>query len=207
MGAVVGFSGARDLGGAWAALVRRVMASCAAGCSLLVGCAPGADRAVIGAALAAGLGGSLSVFAVGGPSAGFPGGAGPAPAWVLAAASAGASVRWWAGGPACVPLRARLAARSAALVSAVAASGGSLVVFAGGPCPAGVVPSRAWPGGGSGSWASAALAAGLAVPLSVFWCAAGPAVLPAWPGGSWSPAPSGAWAWAPAPAPVQPALF
>jgi hypothetical protein len=70
-----------------------------------------------------------------------------------------------------------LVLRSVALVRFVASCaprpGGSVfVVFPSGACPAGLVPSpltaRCFCGLGSGSWASAALAAGLGVPLLVF---------------------------------------
>jgi len=70
-----------------------------------------------------------------------------------------------------------LASRSSALVRSVAAAGGLLVVCpaAGQACPAGVRPGAAFSGGGSGSWASAALAvqSGCAV---LVWSAS----LPAW---------------------------
>lgn len=65
----------------------------------------------------------------------------------------------------------QLVARSSALVRAVAGAGrGSLFVgFPSGSCPSGVVPCSSWPsGGGSGSWASLALAAGLGLPVVVF---------------------------------------
>ena len=97
-----------------------------------------------------------------------------------------------------LPARAALAARSAALVSAVAASGpgAAFVGFvASGPCPAGLVParsaSRCFAGFGSGSWASLAFAAGLGLPVMVFPSL--PGWLPAaW--GAWSPAAvSGVW--------------
>lgn len=78
------------------------------------------------------------------------------------------------------PRPGQLVARSVALVRWLAASPGSvLVVFVGGPCPAGVSPSARWPGGGSGSWASAALAVGLGCRVCVFWCGSGPVALPA----------------------------
>ena len=83
------------------------------------------------------------------------------------ALAAGASVSWWAGGGPSVPLAVRLASRSAALVSAVAASGAGrgFVGFVSSPCPAGLVPSPSpsacFSGFGSGSWASLALASGL----------------------------------------------
>jgi hypothetical protein len=88
--------------------------------------------------------------------------------------------------------RAAFARRSAALVRAVAASGAGarFFGFVSSPCPVGVFPSlspsRCFCGGGSGSWASLALAVGLRLPVSVFWCSSAPVVLPAWPG-SWSP--------------------
>ena len=105
------------------------------------------------------------------------------------------------------------AARSAALVRAVAAGGpgSGFAAFVVGPCPSGVVPARAWRAGTppSGSWSSAALAAGLGLPLFVFWCAPGAPQLPAWPGGSWSRVGgSGSWsvAWRWSPVAVQPSL-
>ena len=61
--------------------------------------------------------------------------------------------------------RASFARRSAALVRSVVWSGGCLFVFPASRCPAGLVPSAVaracFAGFGSGSWASAALAAGL----------------------------------------------
>jgi hypothetical protein len=93
--------------------------------------------------------------------------------------------------------RGAFAARSVAFVRAVAAggAGSGLVVFPSAPCPVGLVPSasasRCFSGLGSGSWASAALAAGLGLPVVVFPC--GFSALPAsW--GSWVPAGSGVWA-------------
>ncbi len=90
-----------------------------------------------------------------------------------------------------------LVARSVSLVRAVAASGSGcgLVVFPGCACPAGLlpfsVPSRCFCGLGSGSWASAALAAGLGVPVVVFGVPL--SSLPAaW--GAWSSAGAGVWA-------------
>ena len=91
--------------------------------------------------------------------------------------------------------RGAFAARSVALVRAVAASGpeAAFVVFPGRPCPAGLLPSaspaRCFCGLGSGSWAATALAVGLGLPVFVFGL---PVVqLPAsW--GSWVPA-AGVW--------------
>lgn len=55
----------------------------------------------------------------------------------------------------------RLALRSSALVRAVVASSGVLVVCPSGSCPASVVPSVRFSGSGSGSWGSAAFCVGL----------------------------------------------
>jgi hypothetical protein len=156
--AVVGFSGGRRLPVAFRPLVAGVVASVlAAGRSVAVGCAPGADLFVRAAA----------------------------PGAVVFAASAFGS------GP------AAFAARSVALVRAVAAGGpgSGFVVFPAVPCPAGLAPSASpaacFCGLGSGSWASAAFAAGLGVPLVVFPC--GFSALPPW--GVWRPAAAaGAWA-------------
>jgi hypothetical protein len=93
---------------------------------------------------------------------------------------------------------ARLALRSAAVVRAGSGRSPSLVVvFPSSVCPAGLVPSSSpslcFRGLGSGSWASAAFAAGLGVPLLVF----APLGVPAWGfaalGAGWfvlSPSPS-----------------
>jgi hypothetical protein len=109
--------------------------------------------------------------------------------------------------------RGAFAARSRGVVLAVARrrffAGSAFVGFVSSPCPSGVVPARSWRSGRppSGSWSSLALAAGLGVPVFVFWCAPGSPSLPAWPGGSWSPAASsGVWAgafrWVPAQSPL-----
>lgn len=156
--AVVGFSGGRRLPVAFRPLVSGVVAAVlAAGRSVAVGCAPGADLFVRSAA---------------------PG------ALVFSASSFGSG-------------RAAFAARSVALVRAVAAGGpgSGFVVFPAVPCPSGLSPSASpatcFCGLGSGSWASAAFAAGLGVPLVVFPC--GFSALPPW--GVWRPAaPAGVWA-------------
>jgi hypothetical protein len=156
--AVVGFSGSRRLARAFRPLVAGVVAAVlAAGRSVAVGCAGGADLFVRSAA---------------------PG------ALVFAASAFGAG-------------RAAFAARSVALVRAVAAGGpgSGFVVFPASPCPSGLSPSASpaacFCGLGSGSWASAAFAAGLGVPVVVFPC--GFSALPPW--GAWVPAAaSGVWA-------------
>lgn len=134
------------------------------------------------------------------------------------ALAAGASVSWWAGGGPAVPLAGRLASRSAALVSAVAASGAGrgFVGFVSSPCPAGLGPSASpsacFFGSGSGSWGSLALAVGLGLPVVVFpvGALASADALPAsW--GSWSslapPASGPTWAGGFRLAPASPALF
>ncbi len=87
--------------------------------------------------------------------------------------------------------RAAFVRRSVELVAAVASGGrSSFCVFVSSPCPPSVSPSpissRCFCGGGSGSWATAAFAAGAGCRVSVFWCAPGPPRLPFfW--GDWSP--------------------
>lgn len=137
---------------------------------LHVGCAPGADEAAFAGFSQIAPLGSVVVFAVGGPSAGFP--AGGPPAWVAAAAAAGVSVRWWAGGPPAVPLRARLARRSRAALVGVDAA-------------AWVVSSPA----SRGSLGAAAAAAAAGVPVFVFAVGFSPAALPGLGAGRWISAP------------------
>ena len=82
--------------------------------------------------------------------------------------------------------RGALAARSVAVVRAVAPAGPSALwlAFPSGPCPPGLAPSRSssacFSGHGSGTWASLALAVGLGVPALVL-LPPGVAVPPAWP--------------------------
>ncbi|BBL77541.1 hypothetical protein [Methylomagnum ishizawai] len=182
-GGVVAVAGSRALPPAGLALVQRVArALVASGRSLAVGCASGADAAVLGAVPAS----AVSVFAAFGP-----GGVGSCPvsavSAVAAVAAAGGSVVWWAGGPASVPLAARLAARSAAVVGA-ASSG--CVVFFGSPC------SR-------GSLLAASLAAGRSLPVVAFPVGFPGSALPSLGAGSWVPCSRGgvwasAWSWVPA---------
>jgi hypothetical protein len=105
--------------------------------------------------------------------------------------------------------RSAFARRSVACVRSVrAGSRGLLVVLPSSPvCPTGVVPSRRFFGGGSGSWGSAALALGCGRRV-LLWLPSG-SVPPAWSGVAWSPsvpAPAGCW-WlgVAVPAPVAPA--
>lgn len=140
-----------------AALVAFIRSVFQAGGSLSVGCASGADQAAL--SLFSSLAPSrVSVFAAFSPS-----GAGSwrcsAVSAVRAAAAAGASVRWLAGGSLAVPLVARLALRSRAALAGCAAA----VFFL--------------PGRGSLSVARAALQAGIPVLVSCAGLAAAP-VLP-----------------------------
>jgi hypothetical protein len=99
--------------------------------------------------------------------------------------------------------RGSFARRSAALVSAVAASGSGcgLVAFVSSACPACLFPSalasRCFGGFGSGSWSSVALAIGLGVPVVVFPCAgsgvSASSLLPVSWSGSWVSAGVGCW--------------
>lgn len=87
------------------------------------------------------------------------------------------SGRWGVG-------RGAFARRSAAIVEAVP-PGGLLVVIPGSVSPPpGVIPSRSFRGGGSGSWGSAALALGTGRRV-LLWLPVG-SVPPAWAGVSWS---------------------
>lgn len=166
---VVSFGGSRSLPagavGFVGRVVRSVLASRPVGVS--VGCACGADAAVVSAVVAAGAASRLSVFAVFGPGgAGSWGGS--AVSSVLAARAAGASVSFWAGGvppvsvsgaASGVGLRSRLAARSLACLSFAASGGpgGGAVFFV-------VGGWRASPG----SWASVREALWLGLPVVVF---------------------------------------
>jgi hypothetical protein len=210
--AVVGFSGSRSLSARWLPLVSRVVrGAVAAGFAPSVGCCVGADSLVLSSALVGGFASRLSVLAAFGPC-GSGACASSALSGVLSAAAGGASVSWWAGGSASVPLVGRLARRSAALARF---SGGwasaPFVGFVGAACPGGVVPggvARSFSGSGSGSWASLALAAGAGRSVFAFWCAPGAPALPAWPSGAWVPVgsgwPAGGWAWVPV---SRPSLF
>lgn len=204
---VVMVCGSRSLPAVTVPQVGQVVAELlAAGSRLAVGCAAGADAAALAAAVAAGAGSRLSVWCAFGPVSpswqaarySAPGAwSGSAVAEVAAALLAGASVHWWAGGGAVVPLRERLAVRSLACVRAAAAGGpgSGLVAFVGARPPR-AFGSGAWPSCGSGSWSSAAAAARLGLP--VFLVPVGELAgvrlyaLPALPGrGSWSPVSSG----------------
>jgi hypothetical protein len=209
------FLGSRSLprGGAAsvAAVARGVIT---AGWSVSVGCASGADRAAVRSVLAAGAAERLQVFAVGGhDGSGFAGRA-SAVCQVIAANLAGASVRWWAGGPVARPLKSRLVGRSIACVRSSVSAGcsGGVVLGAVGSLPPRpfAAPSGAglWWSCGSGSWSALGVASLLGVPrvlvLPVGRLAElAPEALPTLPGGPghWSAVSSGlfagAYEWAP----------
>ena len=119
LGAAVAFGGSRSLPPAFSGLVASVVSAVlASGASVRVGCAVGADAAVLSSAVASGPPSAVSVFAFFGPG-GVGAWSGSAVSAVLAAAAAGAPVSWWAGGSPSsgVPFRARLAVRSRVCVS------------------------------------------------------------------------------------------
>lgn len=163
----IGFGGSRSFSSP-AVVAPVVRAALASGSSVAVGCASGADQLVLSSAVSVSAR-RVSLFSVGGPVGGFP--CGGVPSWVSAAARAGASVSWWAGGGPAVPLRARLACRSRALVR----SGLSAFVLFLSP---GALPS-------SGSLLAGAAAVLAGVPLFAFSVAC-PASLPGL-AGSWVP--------------------
>jgi hypothetical protein len=182
---VVAFGGSRSLSSSFAPLVARVVAALGGG-GVSVGCAAGADQAVVVAALAAGL--PLSVFAVGSSSgAGFWSGSAP-----LSLLRSCPSVVWSAGGSAAVPFRARLLRRSLAALAGCS----SLVLFLASPSSA-----------GSLAVAGAAVSRGL--PVFAFSCGfAGAPLAPRGCAGAWVAcvvAGVSAWRWSPAGA--QLALF
>ncbi len=191
---LVGFAGSRSLSSSWAPLVSSVVSSVlASGRRVAVGCCRGADQLVLSSVPASALS-RVWVFAAFASS-----GAGSVPAVsavsaVSAAAAGGAGVSWLAGGPLSLPARVRLAARSAFLVRALAASrgfsgpGSALFLFLASPS------SR-------GSLRAARLAASLGVPVSAFCCGfSGPP--PSLGSGSWSfvglVSGAGRWRWVPA---------
>jgi len=197
--------GTRRLPPGAASLVGRVVGSTlAAGRSLVTGCATGADAAAVSATLAIGAASRLQIMAVGGADgAGFAGRASAIDV-VQAAARAGAGVRWWAGGPASLPIRSRLAKRSAAALqhTAMRGPGSGLVAIVTAPPPRHWSGSGPWWSCGSGTWSTVAAAAARGMRVVVL-PASGPIALPSLPGttGVWAPAGGGgvwaqAWAWA-----------
>jgi len=130
-----------------------IAAALSIGDLVAVGCQSGADQAVVLAVVAAGLAARLRVFCV---AASLP----ACPAWVQAAARAGAAVVLAAGGPASVPLVARYLLRSVAAFAGcsravfAAPGAGSLAVAR--ECVRASVPGAWVPGpGGWSSWVPA----------------------------------------------------
>jgi hypothetical protein len=179
-GGVVAVAGSRALPAGGAALVAEVaQLLVGSGCSLVVGCCRGADVAVLSAVPVS----SVRVLCAFGPAGQ---GAGPASAVgpVLAFASSGGTVAWWAGGGPSVPLFARLARRTRVVVSS-ASSG--LVLFPSSP------ESR-------GSWLAAELAVARGLPVVVVPLGFAPSLLPSLGAGGWVCANAsgvfgGAWSW------------
>lgn len=131
---IVAVAGSRALPASGSALVVRVVSDLAAGgASFVVGCCSGADAALLSA-----VPGSVPPSLVRCLAAFGPGGVGAGPfsavGQVARFAQSGGSVQWWAGGPASVPLRVRLADRTRAVVGSASAG---LVAFFGSPCSKG----------------------------------------------------------------------
>ncbi len=188
---MIGFAGSRSLPsvGRQGGLVSRVVGSVAgAGRSIGIGCCVGADAAILRARLALALHPSTSHISVNVFAAFGPGGEGScslsavSPVCQLAAPLARSpghgcyrpvTVNWWAGGQANVPLHRRLAARSSALVQAVAASSNpAMVIFFG-------------KGQSHGSVRTAALSHRAGLPVYAFLAAG--AQLPVMGAGRWQP--------------------
>ena len=180
----VAFSGSRSLAPQFSLLVSASVSSVlSSGAPVLVGCASGADAAALaslaGSRAASGGAGSRSrCFAAFGADGAGSAGSVSAVGLVRAFAASGGSVVWWAGGGSAVPLVARLASRSRAMV----ACAGSLVVFFGSG------PSR-------GSALTARLAASRGLPVVAFPCGCGSAGLPSLGSGSWVPVAPCAFPW------------
>ncbi len=166
---VVAVAGSRVLPASGSALVVRVAADLAAGgAAFVVGCCTGADAALLSAVPGSVPPSLVQCFAAFGPG-GVGAGQFSAVAALASFAGSGGSVQWWAGGPASVPLRGRLATRTRAVIASATVG---LVVFFSSPNSRGSVlacrcavkqglPVVAFPVGfspsdlpvfGSGSW-------------------------------------------------------
>lgn len=162
-GGVVAVAGSRALPAGGASLVAEAAQVLAgSGCSLVVGCCRGADAAVFSAVSASRV---LCAFGPAGEGAGPASAVGP----VLAFAASGGAVAWWAGGGPAVPLFARLARRTRAVVSC-ASSG--LVLFPSSPA------SR-------GSWLAAGFAVARSLPVVVVPLGFSASLLPSLGVGRW----------------------
>lgn len=168
---VVAVAGSRALPAFGSALVVRVVSDLAAsGASLVVGCCVGADAALLSAvpgSVPPSLVCCLCAFGADGVGAGkFS-----AVCQVSAFAGSGGSVLWWAGGSVAVPVYARLAVRTRAVVAAASAG---LVVFFSSPV------SR-------GSLLACLCAVGRGLPVVAFPVGFSGALLPSLGLGSWVP--------------------
>lgn len=218
-GPLVGFTGPRDLGAQWSPLVAQlVQAVLAAGRGVAVGDARGLDRFVRQRSVQAGH--QPTVFSPRvGEAASF------CPCFQVLPAPPGVPSRFSSPRPTVrvsfsgppggkvqvvttkpLPFAVALARRSAAMVSAVRASGAGAGVlgFLSRPCPAHprtgklLLPApsstRCFAGFGSGTWATLAFAVGVGLPVVVFPCGLGRAALPSHWGGTWqAAAASGPW--------------
>lgn len=168
-------AGSRSLPAGGAEVIAQAVAALPSG-PVAVGCCVGADAAVL-AALPASRLAVFAAFGPGGQGACSLSSVGP----VGMAAAAGAAVTWWAGGGPAVPLPARLAARTRAVVGA-ASSG--LLLFPASPS------SR-------GSWLAARLAVARGLPVVVVPLGFPASSLPVIGPGAWVPSllVPGGWAW------------
>ena len=166
---LVAVAGSRVLPASGSALVVRVVSDLAAGgASFVVGCCTGADAALLSAVPGSVPPSLVRCFAAfGSDSVGA--GQFSAVAQVLRFARSGGSVHWWAGGPVSVPLHARLADRTRAVI---ASANAGLVVFFSSP------RSR-------GSVLAARLALKRGLPVFAFPCGVISSALPSLGSGSW----------------------
>lgn len=164
--APLGISGARTLQPETSAIVQDMAARAARGGAFIVtGCAAGADAAAVAGTLAAG--GVLLMYAVGTRTgAGFPRGFVPHHLKGIET-QIGVVLRWSAGGPLTLPLRARLALRSLAVVQYLKDHGGTLAAFPATPQPPRPFGSGPFPSCGSGTWSTVAAAVLKGVPVFV----------------------------------------
>lgn len=192
-GGVVAVCGSRSLPVSAGPLVGRVVSALlSGGSSLAVGCATGADAFALSSVLVAGVPSRASVFAAFGQGGAGAAGSVSAVSVVSAAAAAGFSVTWWAGGPASVPVQARLSARTRAVVGA---ANSGLVAFLGSTSS-------------HGSLLACRVAMARGLPVLVFPVGFHGHSLPSLGAGSWAPSGGGgvwslAWRWVPG----QGALF
>jgi hypothetical protein len=186
-GGVVAVCGSRSLPlSARSPVGRVVQALLSGGASLAVGCATGADAFALSACQSLGGLTRVSVFAAFGPGGAGAAGSVSSVSVVNAEAAAGARVCWWAGGPASVPVQARLSVRTRKVVGA--ADMGLVAFF----CAS---ASR-------GTLLACRLAATRGLPVLAFPVGFSGKDLPSLGAGCWAPSGrrgvwSGAWRWVP----------